>query len=147
MKKIIAVLLSLVLAFSMVACGGGSPKTNTCKSCSRTYEAGDSAGNFKSIAKSGMCNRKGKSAYFVCKPRGRLLAYGKYYQNRNRYNRFVGMREFTRRNYNTARSDGNYRFFGVFKKRCYLHGRGFALRINVTLWQRLRDGACLAFWR
>ena len=71
MKKIIAVLLSLVLAFSMVACGGGSPKTNTCKSCSRTYEAGDSAGNFKSIAKSGMCNRCLKNYYIMSEAVGK----------------------------------------------------------------------------
>lgn len=58
MKKVIAILLSLVLAFSMVACGGsGSTKTNTCKSCDRVYEAGDSGGNYKSISKSGMCKR------------------------------------------------------------------------------------------
>lgn len=57
MKKFIAISLSLILAFSMIACGGGSTKTNTCKSCDRVYEAGDSGGNYKSISKSGMCKR------------------------------------------------------------------------------------------
>ena len=63
MKKVMVVLLSLVLAFTMVACGGGGSNSNTCKSCHRTYEAGDSAGNYKSIAKSGMCNKCLKNYY------------------------------------------------------------------------------------
>lgn len=36
--------------------GGRSAKTNTCKSCGRTFEAGDSDGNFMNIARTGMCN-------------------------------------------------------------------------------------------
>ena len=71
MKKLIAILLSLILAFSMAACGGGNPKTNTCGSCGRTYEAGDSAGNFKSIAKSGMCNRCLKNYYVMSEAVGK----------------------------------------------------------------------------
>ena len=35
---------------------GGSGKTNTCGSCGRTYEAGDSGKNFINIAQTGMCN-------------------------------------------------------------------------------------------
>lgn len=71
MKKFIAILLSLVLAFSMTACGGGSPKTNTCKSCDRVYEAGDSGGNYKSISKSGMCNRCLKNYYIMSEAVGK----------------------------------------------------------------------------
>lgn len=56
---ILAVILFAAVAIS--SCGGGSGSgsshhsTNTCKSCGRTYEAGDSGGNFMSIARTGMC--------------------------------------------------------------------------------------------
>ena len=36
--------------------GSSSGKSATCKVCGRSFKAGDSAGNFMSIAKSGMCN-------------------------------------------------------------------------------------------
>lgn len=36
--------------------GSSSSRTAKCKSCGRKYEAGDSAGNFMNIAKTGMCN-------------------------------------------------------------------------------------------
>ena len=62
MKKTIAIILVLVLILSLLtACVGGSSsgshKTATCKSCGRTYEAGDSGGNFMNIARTGMCKR------------------------------------------------------------------------------------------
>lgn len=58
MKRIIALILIAALCLSLCACGGGSssPKKNSCKSCGRSYQAGDSAGNFMKIAKTGMCN-------------------------------------------------------------------------------------------
>lgn len=57
MKRIIALILVFALCLSLCACGGGgSPKKNTCKSCGRSFQAGDSAGNFRKIASSGMCN-------------------------------------------------------------------------------------------
>ena len=59
-KRILALILVITLCLSLCACvggsSGGSSKTNTCKSCGRTFEAGDSAGNFMNIARSGMCN-------------------------------------------------------------------------------------------
>lgn len=36
--------------------GGGSSSSNTCRSCGRSFQAGDSGGNFLNIAGSGMCN-------------------------------------------------------------------------------------------
>ena len=36
--------------------GSSSGKSATCKVCGRSFNAGDSAGNFMSIARSGMCN-------------------------------------------------------------------------------------------
>ena len=61
MKKFIALILALVLCLSLCACGGGSssykPKSSECKSCHRTFYAGDSAGNFMNIARTGMCNK------------------------------------------------------------------------------------------
>lgn len=38
------------------SCYSGSRSTATCKYCGRSYSAGDSAGNFKNIARSGLCN-------------------------------------------------------------------------------------------
>ncbi|MBQ9044471.1 MAG: hypothetical protein IJ112_00820 [Oscillospiraceae bacterium] len=35
--------------------GGGSGRTATCKSCGRSFPAGDSGGNYMSIARTGMC--------------------------------------------------------------------------------------------
>ena len=52
----IAVLIIIIFLASNNS-GSSSSKysTNTCKSCGRTYEAGDSGGNFMSIARTGMC--------------------------------------------------------------------------------------------
>ena len=53
------VLIFIVLAFSSCGGGGGSSSSHhstiTCKSCGRTYEAGDSGGNYMNIARTGMC--------------------------------------------------------------------------------------------
>ena len=55
------VILTLVIALiSGIAVGGGgggggSRDSNTCKSCHRSWEAGDSGGNFMNIARTGMC--------------------------------------------------------------------------------------------
>ena len=57
-RKLFALLLALLLAFSLVGCtggGSGSSKTATCGSCGRTFEAGDSGGNYMSIARTHMC--------------------------------------------------------------------------------------------
>jgi hypothetical protein len=51
-------LAAIALMMSTCDYGGGNdggPATNECKSCHRTYEAGDKGGNYKSIARSGMC--------------------------------------------------------------------------------------------
>ena len=56
---ILVIFISLLLSFCGGTNGGGSSsrtKTATCKSCGRTYEAGDSDGNFMNIARTGMCN-------------------------------------------------------------------------------------------
>lgn len=56
--KLFALLLALLLVFSLACCtgeGSGSPKTATCGSCGRTFEAGDSEGNYMSIARTHMC--------------------------------------------------------------------------------------------
>ena len=62
LKKFLAVfipifLVALVLAFAM---SGGfesiSGHENTCGSCGRSWGAGDSGGNYRNIAKTGMCN-------------------------------------------------------------------------------------------
>lgn len=53
---IICIVLALVL--SMSGCTGsssGHSKNNTCKSCGRSFPAGDSGGNYMSIARTGMC--------------------------------------------------------------------------------------------
>ena len=59
---IIVVLLFVVFAFASCGGGGGggssSHSTNTCKSCGRTFEAGDSGGNYMSIARTGMCKNR-----------------------------------------------------------------------------------------
>lgn len=58
-RKLFPLLLALLLAFSLVGCtsggGSGSSKTATCGSCGRTFEAGDSGGNYMSIARTHMC--------------------------------------------------------------------------------------------
>ena len=52
----VIVLIALIASCSGGGSGGGSGhRTNPCKSCGRSYEAGDAGGNFMSIAKTGMC--------------------------------------------------------------------------------------------
>jgi hypothetical protein len=60
MKKTTILTILLVFCLCLCACTGGSggysqTATNTCKSCGRTYEAGDSGGNYMNIARTGMC--------------------------------------------------------------------------------------------
>lgn len=60
--RIIALLLAFVMAFSLMGCTGGGSSLHssdkaTCGSCGRTYEAGDSGGNYMSIAKTHMCKK------------------------------------------------------------------------------------------
>ncbi len=59
MRKVL-IALALVFCFALVGCDDGGYSyhvdTATCKSCGRTFEAGDSAGNYKNIAQTGMCN-------------------------------------------------------------------------------------------
>lgn len=53
---IICVLLFIIVFIVSGASGGSSSSTNKCKSCGRVFEAGDSAGNYRCIARTGMCN-------------------------------------------------------------------------------------------
>ena len=56
--RILAMLLAVVMAVSLAACTSSdsrSSKTATCGACGRTYEAGDSGGNYMSIARTHMC--------------------------------------------------------------------------------------------
>ena len=61
--NIIILVISIIMAVLMVRCcfGGSSSgsshsaSSNTCKSCGRTFQAGDSGGNYMNIAKTGMC--------------------------------------------------------------------------------------------
>ena len=68
------ILFTVLIGLLFVACaygtvfliGGNSPHTrsyssyssytNTCSSCGRSFSAGDSDGNYKNIASTGMCN-------------------------------------------------------------------------------------------
>lgn len=54
------IIIFAVIAIVLVSCvgngGSHSPDTNKCKSCGRTFQAGDSAGNYMNIARTGMCN-------------------------------------------------------------------------------------------
>ncbi len=56
---IIGAIAVFVIIILIASSGGGgsssSRSTATCKSCGRVYEAGDSGGNFKNIARTGMC--------------------------------------------------------------------------------------------
>lgn len=58
MKKYIPAIFIVIVIIALIgSCsGGGRTKTNTCQSCGRTFEAGDSAGNYKNIARTNMCN-------------------------------------------------------------------------------------------
>lgn len=56
--RILAMLLAVFMAVSLTACtssGSHSSKSATCGACGRTYEAGDSGGNYMSIARTHMC--------------------------------------------------------------------------------------------
>ena len=58
---VIFVIVIIVLGLLLKNCMGsgsssGGGHSITCKSCGRTFEAGDSAGNYKNIARTGMCN-------------------------------------------------------------------------------------------
>lgn len=60
MKKIIRIIGRVVIVFlimiPLTACSDSTAhRTNTCESCGRSWEAGDSGGNFMSIANTGMC--------------------------------------------------------------------------------------------
>lgn len=59
-KKIVSVAFSVLLIILTLYCcmnsGSGGTKSATCKSCGRTFQAGDSGGNYKNIARTGMCN-------------------------------------------------------------------------------------------
>ncbi len=57
-SRILAMLLAIILAVSLVGCTGSnshSSKTTACGACGRTYEAGDNGGNYMSIARTHMC--------------------------------------------------------------------------------------------
>ena len=61
---IISLILGFICAYGLIAWFGlassdtGSGRTDTavCKSCGRSFEAGDDDGNFMNIARTGMCN-------------------------------------------------------------------------------------------
>lgn len=60
-KVIAAVLAIALLAFPLSQCFAPgdrdySRNSSDCKSCHRTFYSGDSAGNYKNIARTGMCN-------------------------------------------------------------------------------------------
>lgn len=63
MKKGSTILVVIVMCLFLCMCGsifsggssGGSRDTNTCGYCKRTYEAGDSGGNYMSIARTNLC--------------------------------------------------------------------------------------------
>ena len=61
-KGLIIIICILLLIIGFVISGasggsssGGSSSKNTCSVCGRVFEAGDSAGNYKSIARTHMC--------------------------------------------------------------------------------------------
>ena len=58
-KRVIVLILVAALCISLCSCvggsGGGSSKTATCRSCGRSFKAGDSGGNFVNIARTNMC--------------------------------------------------------------------------------------------
>ena len=59
---VIVMVIYLISGSATGTLGGGgydsysTPSSNTCKSCGRSWNAGDSDGNFMNIAKTGMCN-------------------------------------------------------------------------------------------
>ena len=54
-------LIVIFLVLGMASCSGGgscvgkSHSTNTCEACGRSWEAGDSGGNYMNITRTGMC--------------------------------------------------------------------------------------------
>lgn len=53
---IVVVGIGIAIAIASSPSGGSGASTNTCQSCGRTFEAGDSAGNYKNISRTNMCN-------------------------------------------------------------------------------------------
>lgn len=58
--KVLLIIVACVLVFSMIgSCmgdtGGSNSSTAKCRSCGRTFKAGDAAGNYRSIARTNMC--------------------------------------------------------------------------------------------
>lgn len=59
---VLVMIIYLISGSATGTLGGGGydsyskPPANTCKSCGRSWQAGDSGGNFMNIAKTGMCN-------------------------------------------------------------------------------------------
>lgn len=58
--KVLLVIVACVLLFAMIgSCMGDTGSSNAstakCKSCGRTFKAGDAAGNYRSIARTNMC--------------------------------------------------------------------------------------------
>ena len=52
---IVVICIVLLIAFSCSDSGSHTTSTNICKSCGRSFPAGDDGGNFMNIAKTGMC--------------------------------------------------------------------------------------------
>ena len=57
MKKVLAIILIFLLLLLLVSCSSSKSSTLTCSMCGKTYKAGDSGGNYMSIAYSGMCKK------------------------------------------------------------------------------------------
>ena len=60
MKKLLLFVLIIVIITMLGSCLGDSTSSSssskaTCGSCGRSYSAGDSGGNYRSIAWTGMC--------------------------------------------------------------------------------------------
>lgn len=56
-KGSLIIIMIITLAALIGGCSnGGSVSTNNCKSCGRTFQAGDDAGNYRNIARTNMCN-------------------------------------------------------------------------------------------
>ena len=55
MKKALCLAMTVLFLFLFVGCGDSGGNTKKCSVCGDTYYAGDAGGNYKSIARSGMC--------------------------------------------------------------------------------------------
>ena len=57
-KRFISIILVLlVVGLVLHACSASPDRSSaTCESCGRTYEPGDSGGNYMNIARTSMCN-------------------------------------------------------------------------------------------